>query len=137
MTFVSPLSIHMFLPALPYVRQAFAVDQSAAQLPYGLAVLVMAFATLVYGSVSDRLGRLPVLLGGLALFTVGAVLAVTASTITVLLIGRVLQGAGAAREIAGRRGDAVGADAVDQIAIAAFPQTAPENENRPDEQEIV
>ncbi len=96
MTFVGPLSIHMFLPALPYVRQAFAVDQSTAQLTYGLAVLVMAFATLVYGSVSDRLGRLPVLLGGLALFTAGAVLAVTASTITVLLIGRVLQGAGAA-----------------------------------------
>ncbi len=35
-TFVGPLSIHMFLPALPFVRQAFAVDQSAAQLTYGL-----------------------------------------------------------------------------------------------------
>ena len=95
-TFIGPLSIHMFLPALPYVRQAFAVDQSAAQLTYGLAMLVMAFATLVYGSVSDRLGRLPVLLSGLVLFTVGAAIAVTASTISVLLIGRVLQGAGAA-----------------------------------------
>ena len=95
-TFIGPLSIHMFLPALPFVRQAFALDQSAAQLTYGLAMLVMAFTTLVYGSVSDRLGRQPVLLGGLVLFTLGATIAVTASTFSVLLIGRVLQGAGAA-----------------------------------------
>ncbi len=98
-TFVGPLSIHLFLPALPYVRQAFAVDQSAAQLTYSLAMLVMAFATLVYGTLSDRLGRLPVLVGGLVLFTVGAITALSASTLTVLLIGRVLQGAGAASGI--------------------------------------
>jgi DHA1 family bicyclomycin/chloramphenicol resistance-like MFS transporter len=59
-------------------------------------MLAMACATLVYGSISDRLGRLPALLGGLALFVLGAGIAAMATSITILLIGRVLQGAGAA-----------------------------------------
>jgi DHA1 family bicyclomycin/chloramphenicol resistance-like MFS transporter len=95
-TLVGPLSIHLFLPALPHVRRAFAVDEATAQLTFSLAMVVMAFATLAYGSLSDRLGRLPVLVGGLALFTAGAVVAVMAPNITVLIIGRVVQGAGAA-----------------------------------------
>ena len=94
-TLVGPLSIHLFLPALPHVRQTFAVSESTAQLTFSLAVVAMAFATLVYGSVSDRLGRLPVLLAGLVLFTVGAAVAVMAPSIEVLIVGRVLQGAGA------------------------------------------
>ena len=95
-TLVGPLSIHLFLPALPHVRRAFAVDEATAQLTFSLAMVVMAFATLAYGSLSDRLGRLPVLVGGLALFTAGAVVAVMAPNITVLIIGRVVQGASAA-----------------------------------------
>ena len=94
-TLVGPLSIHLFLPALPHVRQTFSVSESTAQLTFSLAVVVMAFATLVYGSVADRLGRLPVLLAGLVLFTVGAAVAVMAPGIEVLIVGRVLQGAGA------------------------------------------
>ena len=95
-TLVGPLSIHMFMPALPHVRHAFAVDEATAQLTFSLAMMVMAFATLVYGSLSDRYGRLPVLLGGLALFSFGALIAVIAPNILVLIIGRLLQGAGAA-----------------------------------------
>ena len=94
-TLVGPLSIRLFLPVLPHVRQTFAVSESTAQLTFSLAVVAMAFATLVYGSVSDRLGRLPVLLAGLVLFTVGAAVAVMAPSIEVLIVGRVLQGAGA------------------------------------------
>ena len=95
-TLVGPLSIHMFLPALPHVRHAFAVDEATAQLTFSLAMMVMAFATLVYGSLSDQYGRLPVLLGGLALFSLGALIAVMAPNISVLIIGRLVQGAGAA-----------------------------------------
>lgn len=74
-TLVGPLSIHLFLPALPHVRRAFAVDEATAQLTFSLAMVEMAFATLAYGSLSDRLGRQPVLLGGLALFSAGSVVA--------------------------------------------------------------
>ena len=77
-TFVGPLSIHLFLPALPHVRQAFAIDESGAQLAFSLSLLSMAVATLFYGSLSDKFGRLPVLLGGLGLFAVGAAVAALA-----------------------------------------------------------
>ena len=94
-TFVGPMSIHLFLPAIALVQRAFAVDAGTAQLAFSLAMFATAFGTPVYGSLSDRLGRLPVLLGGLALFTAGAAFAALAPTIEALIAGRVLQGLGA------------------------------------------
>ena len=44
-TFVGPLSIHLFLPALPFVRRAFATDTGTAQLSFSLAMLAMAAVT--------------------------------------------------------------------------------------------
>lgn len=95
-TFVGPLSVHMFLPALPYVRLAFAVDEGTAQLTFSLSMVAMAVATLCYGSLSDRFGRLPVLVVGMALFAGGAAIGAIAPTIEILIGGRILQGLGAA-----------------------------------------
>ena len=117
-TFVGPLSIHMFLPALPFVRQAFAVDAGAAQLSFSLALLAMAAGTLVYGSLSDRFGRLPVLLAGLILFAGGAVVAALAPSLGVLLVARVVQGFGAACGVVISRAvvrDVYGADRLGQM----------------------
>ncbi len=95
-TFVGPLSIHLFLPALPFVRQAFATDTGTAQLSFSLAMLAMAAGTLVFGSLSDRFGRLPALLSGLALFAGGAAAAAFAPSLDALLAARAVQGFGAA-----------------------------------------
>ena len=59
-------------------------------------MFAMATATLFYGSLSDRFGRLPVLVGGMLLFAGGAALAAAAASISTLILGRVLQGLGAA-----------------------------------------
>jgi len=93
---IGPLAVHMFLPALPYIRQTFAVNPGSAQLAFSLAMFSMAVATLFYGSLSDKYGRLPMLVWGISLFAAGAFVATLASSITVLILGRVLQGAGAA-----------------------------------------
>jgi DHA1 family bicyclomycin/chloramphenicol resistance-like MFS transporter len=93
---MGPLALHIFLPALPYVRQAFSVDANTAQLAFSLAMLSMAAATLFYGSLSDRFGRLPMLLWGIGLFAAGALIATLAPSIAVLILGRVVQGMGAA-----------------------------------------
>ena len=74
-TLVGPLSIHLFLPALPHIRRSFEVDAETAQLAFSLSMFAMAIATLFYGSLSDRFGRLPVLVGGMLLFAGGAALA--------------------------------------------------------------
>jgi DHA1 family bicyclomycin/chloramphenicol resistance-like MFS transporter len=55
----------------------------------------MAFATLVYGSLSDRYGRRPVLLSGLGLFLIGSAVTLMANSITLLVLGRCIQAIGA------------------------------------------
>ncbi|MBM4260060.1 MAG: multidrug effflux MFS transporter [Deltaproteobacteria bacterium] len=117
-TFIGPLSLHLFIPAMPAVKEAFGVSTGTAQLTMSLAMFTMAFFTVAYGGLSDRYGRKRVLLGGLVLFTCGAASCMAAANMTMLLAGRVLQGAGAgcgvvlARAIAR---DVYGQDRVAQV----------------------
>jgi DHA1 family bicyclomycin/chloramphenicol resistance-like MFS transporter len=94
-TFIGPLSLHLFIPAMSAVKDAFGVSTGAAQLTMSLAMLSMAFFTVAYGGLSDRLGRKRVLLAGLVLFTCGAAACMVAPNMPMLLAGRILQGAGA------------------------------------------
>lgn len=94
-TFIGPLSLHLFIPAMSAVKEAFGVSTGMAQLTMSLAMLAMAFFTVAYGGLSDRFGRKRVLLGGLVLFTCGAVTCLFAANMAMLLAGRILQGAGA------------------------------------------
>ena len=117
-TFIGPLSIHLFIPAMPAVKEAFGVSTGMAQLTMSLAMFSMAFFTVAYGGLSDRFGRKRVLLGGLVLFTCGAASCMAAANMPMLLAGRILQGAGAgcgvvlARAIAR---DVYGQDRVAQV----------------------
>jgi len=93
--------IRMFgLFALLPVLSIFAADLEGAT-PYlvGLAVgaygLTQASLQIPFGMLSDRIGRLPVILLGLAIFAAGSILAATSDTIGGVIAGRFLQGAGA------------------------------------------
>ncbi|HXV47414.1 MAG TPA: multidrug effflux MFS transporter [Candidatus Binatia bacterium] len=117
-TFTGPLSLHLFIPAMSAVKEAFGVSTGIAQLTMSLAMLSMAFFTVAYGGLSDRFGRKRVLLGGLVLFTFGAAACMVSANMPMLLAGRILQGAGAgcgvvlARAIAR---DVYGQDRVAQV----------------------
>ncbi len=89
-----PLSLHLFFPALPFVKAEFITTETIANLTVSVPLFVMAFASLVYGSLSDRFGRRPVLLGSIALFVTGSVLSAMADNIWLLIAGRILQSAG-------------------------------------------
>lgn len=93
---VGPLAVHLYFPAIPAVREAFAITDALAQATASLVLFAMAFFNLVYGTLSDRYGRRPMLLIGIALFLAGSVLAALAGRIEVLLAGRLLQAVGAA-----------------------------------------
>lgn len=94
-TAVGPLTLHLALPAFPAIQHDLGASLATLQLAVSVAMLTMAFATLLYGPLSDRFGRRPVLLGGLALFTLGSVICTIAPNITALIIGRFVQAAGA------------------------------------------
>ena len=95
-TAIAPLSLHMFFPAIPDIKADFGVSDATAQLALSVPLFVMAFMTLAYGSMSDRYGRRPVLLGAIALFVFGGLCALVADSIWLLLAGRILQAAGGA-----------------------------------------
>ncbi len=87
--------LHMVVPALPVLVVVF--DDSAAhvQLVLSLYLAGIAAGQLVYGPASDRFGRRPVLLLGLATFLAGTVLCGLAGSLPALIAGRVLQALGA------------------------------------------
>lgn len=86
--------------ALLPVLSIYAADlDGATPMLIGLAVgaygLTQALLQIPLGALSDRVGRLPVILGGLAVFALGSVVAAESSTIYGVVFGRLLQGAGA------------------------------------------
>ena len=94
-SFIGPLAVHLFMPAIPAVKAALGLSDALAQLTFSIALFTMAFATLVYGSLSDRFGRRPVLLSGLALFLIGSAVSAAAHSIAALVLGRFIQAIGA------------------------------------------
>jgi len=85
----------MFVPAMPALVDLFAIGPGIVQ--YGLSGFALAFAVgqLLFGPLSDRFGRRPGVLIGLAIFLSGSLIAVLAPNIGWLILGRVLQGLGA------------------------------------------
>jgi MFS transporter, DHA1 family, multidrug resistance protein len=92
---ITPLAVHIFLPMIPVVKAELGLTDAQAQFTFSIALFTMAFATLVYGSLSDRFGRRPVLLTGLTLFLIGSAISAMAQSISTLAIGRLIQALGA------------------------------------------
>jgi DHA1 family bicyclomycin/chloramphenicol resistance-like MFS transporter len=92
---ITPLAVHLFFPVIPIVKVALGIDDALAYLTFSIALFGMAISTLFYGSLSDRFGRRPVLLSGLALFLIGSVVSALAQTATMLVLARLVQAIGA------------------------------------------
>ena len=96
LTAVAAFTVDVSLPAVPAMVDALATNLSRGQQIVGIFMFGMAFGQIPAGLVSDRIGRLPVLYAGMALFLVGAVAAAMADSIEVMLAGRFVQGIGSA-----------------------------------------
>lgn len=99
MSAIGPLALNIFIPSMPGLQAEFAIPYGAAQLTLTLFLIGMAACQLVYGPISDRIGRRPMLLGGLCVFVVASLLAAIAPTIEVLIAARLLQALGGAAGI--------------------------------------
>ena len=98
-TLLGPLAMQMFLPALPAIQREFATDASTAQLTLTVSMIAMGVSTLVFGPLSDRFGRKPVLLLCLAMFSVGSLASALAPSVALLILARIVQSGGASAGI--------------------------------------
>lgn len=94
---LTALSIDLMLPALPAIGEALGVaDANNRQIVIISYMAGFAAGQLVYGRLSDRYGRKPVLMTGMAIFIIGSLVATLAVDFTMLLAARTVQGIGAA-----------------------------------------
>jgi len=93
---LGPLTIDMYLPALPALTADLATTSSTAQLTLTGTLVGLALGQLVIGPLSDALGRRRPLLAGAALHVAASLAITVAPNVAVLGVLRVLQGVGAA-----------------------------------------
>ena len=90
---IQPVTTDLYLPALPTISAALSADIAQAQLTLSGLLLAFGCSQLIWGPVSDRFGRRPVLLAGLVAYVLASLAGALASSIEALVLARVLQGA--------------------------------------------
>lgn len=91
---LQPLSTDLYLASLPSLATVFGVPASTVQLTLSVFVIGFGGAQLIIGPLSDRYGRRPVLMWGLALYVAASLLCAFAQTIHVLIAARFMQALG-------------------------------------------
>jgi len=89
-----PISTDMYLPSLPALVADFDSDVPTVQLTLSAFLVAFAVSMLVYGPLSDRFGRRPVLIGAIALYLVASIACALAQSIEALIVARVFQAIG-------------------------------------------
>ncbi len=93
--FIIELSISFNSVLLPNLQDSFTISDSLASFTIGLGIFSLGVAAMVYGSICDGLGRRPIILISSCLFCFGTLISLLATNVTILIIGRLLQGFGA------------------------------------------
>ena len=78
---VGPLSTDLYLPSLPAIGRDLAADVAGTQLTLSIYMVAFAVAQLAYGPLSDRFGRRPIVLAGIAIYTAASIACAFATTI--------------------------------------------------------
>lgn len=100
---IQPLTTDLYLPALPALTEGFGARMSQAQLTLTGLLLAFGLSQLIWGPLSDRFGRRPVLLLGLGAYVVAAIGSALALTMDLLIFWRILQGAAMGAGVMGAR----------------------------------
>lgn len=91
-----PLSTDMYLSAIPHIADVWGVKESLINLTLVLWFASFSVSILIWGSLSDKFGRRPILVSGLGLFVVSSFLCAASQNAGQLIAFRILQGVGAA-----------------------------------------
>jgi len=91
---VAALTVDMSTPAFPQMVLALTTNMSTGQKVVGLFMAGLAIGQIPAGLLSDRIGRMPVLYGGMIVFTLACMICATTDSIEMMLLGRFVQGIG-------------------------------------------
>lgn len=90
---IQPVTTDLYLPALPALTEGFGATMAQAQLTLSALLLAFGVSQLFWGPLSDRYGRRPILLWGLAAYVVAAIGSALAPSMALLIAWRIVQGA--------------------------------------------
>jgi DHA1 family bicyclomycin/chloramphenicol resistance-like MFS transporter len=99
LTALGPMSMDMYLPSLPDIGRALGASTAQVQLTISSYLFGFAVGQIIYGPVSDRFGRRPVILAALVLYGIASVVCATAQSIETLTAVRFVQALGGAGSI--------------------------------------
>lgn len=99
LTGLGPLSTDMYVPSLPAIGHALNAPIAQVQLTISSYLIGFAAGQILYGPLSDRFGRRPVLLAALILYAIGSVICATTQSIDALIAARPVQALGGAGAI--------------------------------------
>jgi DHA1 family bicyclomycin/chloramphenicol resistance-like MFS transporter len=89
---LQPVTTDLYLPALPALTRSLGAPVAAGQMTLSALLLAFGCSQMVWGPLSDRFGRRPVLLTGLSLYTLASLGSALASSMTLLIVWRAAQG---------------------------------------------
>ena len=95
LSMIPPLATDLYMPALPEMVTVFNTTTTMTSLTMTIFFVCMAFGILLFGSLSDKFGRKPMLLTAILLTFLFSVACSFAPTITFLIISRAIQALGA------------------------------------------
>jgi MFS transporter, DHA1 family, multidrug resistance protein len=91
---VGPLTTDMYLPSLPDIARQFGASSAQVQLTISAYLVGFAAGQIIYGPVSDRHGRKPVLIGAIALYCAASLACALSTSIEMLIVARAFQALG-------------------------------------------
>lgn len=94
LTAVGQMTQTMYVPSIGQMAQEFRVNPAMLQAVMACYLIPYGLSQFVYGPLSDKLGRKPIILVGLAIYLVGAVVSLFAHSFELFLLGSFIQGAG-------------------------------------------
>jgi DHA1 family bicyclomycin/chloramphenicol resistance-like MFS transporter len=92
LTALGPLSMDMYLPSLPDIAHVLGAPVARTQLTISSYLIGFAVGQMIYGPLSDRYGRRPVLLAAVALYLASTLACAAAQSVDLLIAARLLQG---------------------------------------------
>lgn len=93
---LAPIPIDEYAPSLPAMVRSFDSSVAAMQLSITVFLFALGIGQVVMGPLSDRFGRRPILIIGIAVYLVGTLVCILADSVGLLMVGRAIQGVGIA-----------------------------------------